>query len=118
MFECISIPKAKTHVYISTNNVNNVLITNHCIQYCLISRSDLLQNTLLTHLGGPLNSQPKYHNNKNNNISNVNNSNVNMNNSLNSSFNEQNNNNKNNNTKVKQSQSPLQQYANLLLMQR
>ena len=40
-----------------------------------------------------------------------------MNNSLNSSFNEQNNN-KNNNIKIKQSQSPLQQYANLLLMQR
>lgn len=40
-----------------------------------------------------------------------------MNNSLNSSFNEQNNN-KNNNTKIKQSKSPLQQYANLLLMQR
>jgi hypothetical protein len=41
-----------------------------------------------------------------------------MNNSLNSSFNEQNNNNNKNNTKIKQSQSPLQQYANLLLMQR
>jgi hypothetical protein len=71
----------------------------------------------LTHLGGPLNSQPKYHNNyNNNNINNINNSNIYINNSFNSSINEQNNN--KNNTKIKQSQSPLQQYANLLLMQR